>query len=215
MTTRSSNPSAVAPKYVRARSSAMTRLSPPSPAGKEWLTTPTIVKYTTPFWVCNRELRADRPARWQRRARPARGSSGRPRARSARLPGRRRRHRGRRATRRRRGRSRRRPRRRRRRSPTGSGAASPAATPGLLLIAASTWSFWVTGLVTSTLPGEEVGDPAVTRGERSGAQRADADGGRHRDGEPGGGHRGPVPGPGEMSGAGLRAADEAARWPGR
>src|ERR1700685_2163897 len=50
VTTRSSNPSAVTPKYVRARSSAMTRLSPPSPAGKEWLTTPTIVKYAAPFW---------------------------------------------------------------------------------------------------------------------------------------------------------------------
>ena len=178
----------------------MTRLSPPSPAGKEWLTIPAIVKYTMPFWVCDRKLRADRPA----------GGRGEPggleeaRAVLERV------ERGVavagddvEAAERRVG-------ARVDRSDAfesapatvsdrkRSGVASRDARAAcdrrrdLVVLGDRAGHQHVTR--------EEVGDPAVARRERPGAQRADPDRGRHGDGEPRGGHRSPVPGTDQMSG---------------
>src|SRR5579863_9467882 len=129
----------------------MTRLSLPSPAGKEWLTTPTIVKYTTPFWVMTgsceptvHPVAAASPAGTRKLGPSSSDMSAvvlSPETTS---------------------------------SPpnesyvAGSIAATPSdapatlsdrklsgvalATPVLPAIAASTWSSWVTGLLTSTLP---------------------------------------------------------------
>ena len=193
----------------------MTRLSPPSPAGKEWLTTPTIVKYTSPFWVSTgsceptvQPVAAASPAGSRKlgpsssageRGRPVSGDDIEAAERVRRPPGR----------------SRRRPPRRRRRSPTGSEAAWPGRRPELLLIADGHLVVLGHRAGHEHVSGKEMGDPAVTRGQRSGTQRAHTDSGRHRDGQARGGHGRPVPGPREVSRAGLRAADEGARSPGR
>ena len=182
----------------------MTRLSPPSPAGNEWLIDADDREIHDAFLGRHRELRADRPAGGGRqpgrheKARSILESVERGVVRSPETTSR--------------------PPsaavgggidcgdalgRHPKPSRTGSEAASPsdacAAGDG-----PSTWSFCVTGLVTSTSPAEETGDPTVAGGQCPGAQCAHAHGGRNRDGQSGDGHRSPVAGSDEVSGAGLQ-----------